>query len=354
MLETATIEIQKTKQSRLSELDADNMPFGKHFSDHMFVVDYRDGEWQLPKIIPYGNMQLSPAMSALHYGQSIFEGMKAHKNSAGDVLLFRPLYNHERFNQSAERMCMPHIPEKLFMDGLVQLLQLDSGWVLAKEECSLYIRPVMFATDEFIGVRESQTYRFVIFTCPVGPYYKNPVKVLIETKYARAFEGGIGFTKAAANYGVSLYPTRLAHEKGYQQLIWTEAKEHKYIEESGVMNVMFVIGDTLITPALNNTILPGKTRDSILTIAKDWKMKVEERKVSVEEIIAAFQNGSLKEAFGVGTAATVAQIITIGYNGKDYQLPATDDNAFFKRVANHLTDIRKGKAADIHNWIYKV
>ncbi len=355
MTDTLNIEVTETKHSRIGEVNPENMPFGKYFSDHMFIADYRDGEWTDLRIVPYGSLSMSPAISALHYGQSIFEGMKAHKSGRGEVLLFRPLENFRRFNSSAERMCMPAVPEKIFMDALIQLVRLDSKWVFPNDGCSLYIRPVMFATDEFIGVRESSTYRLIIFTCPVGFYYKEPVKVLIETKYARAFEGGIGFTKAAANYGISLYPTRLAREKGYHQIIWTDAKEHKYIEESGVMNVMFVINNTLITPSLaGKTILPGKTRDTIIAIAKDWNMKVEERKISVSEIMEALQQQKLQEAFGAGTAATVAPIAVIGYNGKDYILPPATENSFSQRVAKHLTRVRKGEEADIHNWVFKV
>lgn len=355
MIDTLPIEVQTAKQSRISELDVNNLPFGKAFADHMFIVDYKDDAWQQPRIVPFGNLTMSPATSALHYGQTIFEGMKAHKSDKGEVLLFRPLENHKRINISAARMCMPSVPEKIWMEGLVNLLRLDSEWVFQNEGCSLYIRPFMFAIDEFIGVRASKSYRFMIFCSPSGPYFKDPVKVLIETKYTRASEGGVGFTKAAANYGISLYPTKLAQDKGYHQIIWTDAKEHKYIDEAGMMNVMFVINNVLVTPDLStNTILAGITRDSLMTIAKDWGMKVEERRISVQELMNAYQNNILQEAFGCGTAATVAHISTIGYKGKDYVLPPITDNSFSKKVANHLTDIRRGRVEDIHNWTYKV
>ena len=356
MLEaTKLISIEPTKHSRIAELDAKTLVFGKHFSDHMFLTEYEDGKWHNPRIVPFGNLSMSPSISALHYGQAIFEGMKAHKNDQGEVMIFRPLENHRRLNASAQRMCMPSIPEDIFMEGLTQLLRMDSAWVLADEGCSLYIRPFMFAIDEFLGVRTSNTYRFMIITSPAGPYYKDPVKLKVETQFARAFEGGVGYTKAAGNYGVSLYPTKLANEQGYHQIIWTDAREHKYIEEAGMMNVMFVVGDTLLTPSLTtHTILPGKTRDSILTIARDWNMKVEERRITVQEIIDAHKNGTLKEAFGVGTAATVAHISVIGHEGTDYQIPIGDEHSFSKRAAIHLTKIRKGQTEDIHNWTMKI
>jgi branched-chain amino acid aminotransferase len=355
MIETIAIEIPETKNSRINELEADNIVFGKNFSDHMFVADFIDDEWSLPRIIPFGNISISPSMSALHYGQTIFEGMKAHKSDSGDTLLFRPLENHKRLNLSASRMCMPEMSEKFFMDALTTLLRLDEKWVLGNEGCSLYIRPFMFATDEYIGVKASRNYRFMIITSPSGAYYKDPVKVMIETKYSRAFQGGVGFTKAAANYGVSLYPTKLAQEKGYQQLIWTDARDHKYIEESGMMNVMFVIDGTLVTPAIDsNTILSGNTRNSIVMIAKDWGMKVEERKVSVSEIFEAHRNGKLNEAFGVGTAATVANISTINHEGTDFELPHITPELFSKRVSVYLNDLRRGRVEDAHNWLYKI
>ena len=355
MTDTLMIDIQKTKHSRIDEISAKDLQFGKHFSDHMFITEYEDGVWHNPRIVPFGPIPMSPTISALHYGQAIFEGMKAHKNDQGEVLIFRPLENHKRLNSSAKRMCMPEIPENLFMEGMLQLLRLDSAWVLPDEGCSLYLRPFMFAIDEFLGVRTSNTYRFMILTSPAGSYYKEPVRMKIETKFARAIEGGVGFTKAAGNYGVSLYPAKLAQEEGYHQIIWTDAKEHKYVEEAGMMNVMFVIGDSLVTPSLStHTILAGKTRDTIIQIARDWNMKVEERKISVQEIIDAHKDGILKEAFGAGTAATVAHICVIGHEGRDYDIPVGDDKSFSKRVAAHLTNIRKGRVEDIHQWTMKV
>lgn len=354
MTSTLDIHVEKTKKSRVSEQDVNNVPFGKCFSDHMFVAEYADGKWQNASIAPYGTVPLSYAMSALHYGQAIFEGMKAYKNDKGEVSLFRPLENLRRLNKSAIRMAMPEIPEELFMNGLLELIRLDSAWVPSSETGSLYIRPFLIATDEAIGVKISDTYKFVIITCPAGKYYSEPIKVLVETDFFRAVHGGVGFVKAAGNYGRSMYPTKLAQQKGYQQVIWTDSETHQYFEESGTMNVMFVIGDTLMTPALSDTILDGVTRKTVLELARDWGMKVEERKVSIKEVFEAYDRGDLKEVFGCGTAATIAQIIGIGYQGKDYALPPVSERKFSTKVDETLRNIRKGKEADKLNWMMKV
>lgn len=351
---THSIKVQKTTNSRLSGLDINSLSFGKTFSDHMFFSDYNNNLWNDSQIIPYGPVSMAPSNSALHYGQSIFEGMKAYKNDKGEVSLFRPLENHKRINISAERMCMPGIPQEVFMEGLKQLIKLDYNWVPSKEGTSLYIRPFLIATDEYIGVRPSDNYRFYIITSPGGAYYSDPVKVLVEPNFIRAVEGGVGFVKASGNYGRSLFPTKLAQQRGYQQIMWTDARNHRYLEESGTMNLMFVIDDVLITPALGDTILAGITRDSVLTLARDWKMKVQERKISIDEVIDAHKRGLLDEAFGTGTAATIAPISHIGFEGKDYELPPVEGRIFSNRVGKELDNIRKGRAADNHNWLYKV
>lgn len=348
------IKVQKTEHSRLNELDTKNLPFGKIFSDHMFVADYKDGQWCNAQIMPYGHLPMTPATSALHYGQSIFEGMKAYKNEKGEGQLFRPLENYKRINISAERMAMPAIPEEMFMEGLKQLVALDKDWIPDGEGTALYIRPFLFATDEYIGVKPSNSYRFIIFTSPSGKYYSEPLKVLVETNYIRAVEGGVGFTKVSGNYGRSLFPTKLAQQRGYQQIIWTDSKNHRYLEESGTMNLMFVIDDVLITPPLGDTILAGITRDSVLTLARDWKMKVQERKISIDEVLDSHKRGTLEEAFGTGTAATIAHISQIGFEGKDYVLPPVEGRIFSNRVANELENIRRGKIKDQHDWMYKV
>ncbi len=354
MTSTLDINIEKTKKTRVSEVDINNVPFGKSFSDHMFVAEYADGKWKKADIMPYGDVPMSYAMSALHYGQAIFEGMKAYKNDKGEVSLFRPLENFKRLNKSAIRMAMPEIPEELFMNGLMELIRLDSAWVPSSETGSLYIRPFIIATDEAIGVKISDTYKFVIITCPAGKYYSEPIKVLVETNYYRAVKGGVGYVKAAGNYGRSLYPTKLAQQKGYQQVIWTDSETQAHFEESGTMNVMFVIGDTLITPGLSDTILDGVTRNSVLALARDWGMKVEERKVSINEVFEAYEKGTLKEVFGCGTAATIAQIVGIGHNGKDYILPPVSERKFSTKIDETLRNIRKGKAQDKFGWMMKV
>lgn len=354
MTSTIDIKVEKIKKSRVSEYDINNVAFGKCFSDHMFVAEYSDGKWQKAEIMPYGDVPMSYAMSALHYGQAIFEGMKAYKNDQGEVSIFRAPDNFKRLNKSAVRMAMPEIPEDLFMNGLMELVRLDSDWVPSSELGSLYIRPFLIATDEAIGVKISDTYKFVIITCPAGKYYSEPIKVLVETNYYRAVKGGVGFVKAAGNYGRSLYPTKLAQQKGYQQVIWTDSETQQYFEESGTMNVMFVIGDKLLTPGLSDTILDGVTRSSVIALAKDWGMTVEERKVSIKEVFEAIEAGTLKEVFGCGTAATIAQIVGIGHNGKDYALPPVSERKFSPKVDDTLRAIRKGKQDDKHGWMLKV
>jgi len=351
---TLTIPVQKTAKSRISEIDFSHLQFGKNFSDHMFITEFKNGTWQNPRIIPFQKLDLGPSSAVIHYGQSIFEGMKAYKNEKGNVLLFRPLDNFKRLNKSAVRMCMPELPEELFMEGLKNLVLTDKDWVPQQVGSSLYIRPFMFASDEFIGVRASDNYTFVIITSPVGVYYNEAVKVLVENNYTRAVTGGVGFVKAAGNYGRSLYPAKKAQELGYHQLIWTDAFEHKYIEESGTMNVMFVIGDTLVTPPISTTILAGVTRDSVLTIARDMGISVEERRVSIDELVYAHEQGLLNDAFGTGTAATIAHIALIGYKGHDYVLPPVETRNFSNKIKEELQKIRLGISPDIHKWVMKI
>jgi len=354
MTANADIKIEKTTQSRVKDYDVNNVPFGKCFSDHMFIAEYADGKWNKASIMPYQDMPMSYSMAALHYGQAIFEGMKAYKSDSGEVSIFRPIDNFNRMNKSAIRMAMPEVPEEIFMGGLIELLKLDSAWIPTSETGSLYIRPFLISTDEAIGVKASETYKFVIITCPAGKYYAEPIKVLIETNYIRAVQGGVGYVKAAGNYGRSLYPTKLAQQKGYQQVIWTDGATHSFLEESGTMNLMFVIGDTLVTPALSDTILDGITRRSVLALARDWGMNVEERKISIQEILDGHAKGLIKEAFGVGTAATIAQIIGIGHVDNYYPLPAVEEREFSNKIDVTLRNIRKGKVEDKMGWMFKV
>lgn len=354
MVDTQKISIERVKRSRINEVDFDNIPFGKIYTDHMFMADYKNGEWGNFRIMPYGYMPISPATPALHYGQSIFEGMKAIKNSSGEVVVFRPLDNWKRMNISAERMCMPQIPEELFMESLSTLIDLDKNWIPETAGSSLYIRPFMFSSDEYIGIRASENFTFMVILCPVGSYYATPVKVRIETHYTRAAEGGTGYAKAGGNYGGAIYPAKLAQDKGYHQLIWTDGKNHEYIEESGTMNVMFVIGDTLVTPALSDSILAGITRDSVLKLARHAGMKVEERRISVKELVEGLQKGIVKEAFGAGTAATIAHIELIGFEDKDYYLPPVAERKFSNQVFEELEAIKRGTKPDPFGWIVKM
>ena len=354
MIDTLNIDINKVSSSRISELDEDNLVFGKVYSDHMFSADFADGKWGNFKIGPYGNLSISPANATLHYGQSIFEGLKAHRAENGEVLVFRPEANAARLNKSAVRMCIPELPEEIFMQGLQELLELDKQWVPGKKGTSLYIRPFIFATDPYIGIRPSETYKFMIFTAPVGAYYSEPVNVKIETGYTRAVAGGTGAAKTAGNYAASLYPAVQNQKSGYHQLIWTDGKTHEYIEESGTMNVLFLIGDTLITAPTGDTILNGITRNSVITLAKEWGIKVEERPVKVAEVVEAAKNGSLKEAFGAGTAATIATIKTIGFEGTDYNLPEINDQNLSSKLMRALNDIKTGVSEDKFDWIFKV
>ncbi len=354
MIDVTTYPVQTTSHSRLAECDFNTLQFGKTFADHMFVADYKDRQWQQPRIVPYGNLSLSPALSSLHYGQALFEGLKAYKNEAGEILVFRPEANARRLNASAERLCMPPLPEEMFLNGLAQLLSIDRDWIPTQPGYSLYIRPVMFATDDYIGVKPSDTYSFIIFCSPVGAYYSKPVRVKVETHYTRAAPGGMGFAKAAGNYAAAMYPSQLAQEQGYDQLLWTDGREHKYFEESGTMNVIFVINGKVVTPPTTDSILKGVTRDSVLQLARDWGYAVEERPVSVEEVIAAAKNGTLEEAFGAGTAATIAPIAVISHEGVDYTLPPVENRKLSNRLRQTMDNIKTGKAADPHGWIFKV
>ncbi len=354
LADTNAIEITKTAKSRLDQVDWENLGFGKIFSDHMAFVEYNNGQWHSPVIKPYGPMNFSPAISALHYGQAIFEGLKAYKNEQGEVLIFRPEKNAERLNISAHRMCMPSLPVETFMEMLTQLVKLDSGWIPTGEGESLYIRPHMFAIDEYVGVRPSESYLFVIFTCPVGKYYTNELKVKIETEYTRATKGGTGSAKAAGNYGASLFPTQIAKDAGFDQVLWTDSQTHEYFEESGTMNVMFLSGNKVMSPAISDSILDGITRNSVLQVARDWGYEVEERKVSVVEIVELLKAKKLDGAFGVGTAATIAPIRTIHHQGTDYEITKDQSSDFAGRMNTYLDHLKRGIEQDKHHWNHKI
>lgn len=352
MLDTMSIQIDKVSESKIGQLDVSNIQFGKLYSDHQFSVSYNGERWENPVIDAYRPLEISPASPAIHYGISIFEGLKAYKHANGKVAVFRPDKNLERLNLSAERMCMPKLPESLYYDSLNALLDIDRDWVPGKPGTSLYIRPFLFSNDDYIGIRPSSEFKYMVITCPVGAYYSKPVRVKIETHYVRAAEGGSGYCKTGCNYGPAIYPAKLANDEGYDQLIWTDSKEHKYVEESGTMNLMFIIDGKLVTAALGDTILNGITRDSVITLARDWGIPVEERKVEVAEIINAIENKTLQEAFGAGTAATIAQIAAIGYNGRDYELPPVEGREFSQKVLKTLDDVRYGRIEDKFGWLH--
>ena len=354
MTETLDIQITKTNHSRLHETDFNDLPFGKTFADHMFVADYADGEWKNFQIIPYGDIAMSPAIMALHYGQAFFEGIKAYKHADGTVSIFRPDKNAIRFNKSAERLCMPTMPEDLFLQSLAAIVDIDKDWIPAQADHALYIRPFMFATDPFLGVRPSTTYKYIVLTGPVGPYFSKPMRVKIETHYTRAAEGGMGFAKAAGNYASSMLPARKATEEGFDQLIWTDAKEHKYVEEMGAANAIFLLDGKLITAEAKDTILDGVTRDSVIALAKEWGIPVEERKVSIAELIEGAKNGKLTDAFAAGTAATIAPVASLTYEGEEYFLNDPKTREFSNKVFDTLDAVKYGKVADTRGWNYFV
>lgn len=348
----ADISVRKTNHSRINEVDFNQLEFGKYIADHMLVCDYAHGEWRQPQIVPYANLALSPSALALHYGQTVFEGMKAFRMHDGHINIFRMEKHYDRFVKSLDRMCMAVPPKEIFMEGLMQLIRLDKAWVPSKAGHALYLRPFVFASEARFGVKVSEEYRFVIFTGPVPSLYADPIKVKVETQYIRAAKGGTGFAKCGGNYGASFLPTQKARLEGYDQVLWTDGKENKFIEESGMMNVMFVINDTLVTPPLSDSILDGVTRDSLLTLAKDLGLKTEVRPVAVAELETAFKTGTITEAFGAGTAAVVAPIKTININGIDFMLPKYDDRKLLYKLKNKLEQIRLGIDADEHTWNY--
>jgi branched-chain amino acid aminotransferase len=348
------ISITKAERSKLQDLNLENLPFGKYFTDHMLEADYENGEWKNIEIKPYQPLLLSPSLAALHYGQAIFEGVKAYKDAEGNAAIFRPHDNFKRFNISAERMQMPQVPEELFMEGMRQLIELDKNWIPSKEDHSLYIRPFMFSADELIGVRPSDTYKFMIILSPTGPYYNTPMRIYVEEQYVRAVPGGVGYAKAAGNYGAAMYATAEAKKKGYDQVLWMDAYEHKYVQECGTMNVFFIIGNTAITPDLEQgTILGGVTRQSTITLLKEMGFTVEERPLSIQDIIDAYKAGLLYEVFGTGTAATISLIKELRY--KDFEMKFDVDNwKTAPTIKKWLADIREGRREDKYNWMQKI
>lgn len=349
-------KVKKIEQSRIAEVDFNHLAFGKTFTDHYFCADYIDGKWQNMCILPLEPMAMHPASSVLHYGQSIFEGLKAEVNPAGKPLLFRPDKNAERFEISANRMALPVVPQELFMKAITELIKIDQAWIpQGIEGSSLYIRPFLFGNDPVLGVKVGDHFKFVVIIGPAGVYYSEPVNVLIQNEYVRAFPGGTGFAKAAGNYAATLHPVLEAKKKGYEQILWTDGFEHKYFQEIGTMNIFFVINNILITPSLEEgTILPGVTRDSILKLAKHLGIKTEERKISVDELLEAYKKKTLQDMFGAGTAAVVYPINSFGYLDVNYPLHEIADRTISSKLKEELIGIKMGTKPDIFGWTVEV
>lgn len=344
------ITIKKATYSRVAEVDFDKLGFGKHTADHMFMANYADEEWQQPAITPYADLLLSPSALALHYGQTVFEGMKAFRMNDGRINIFRLDRHYDRFVRSLERMCMAVPSKEMFTEALQELIMIDKAWVPAKAGDALYIRPFIFASEAKFGVKVADEYQFIIFTGPVPALYAKPIKVKVETTFIRAAKGGTGFAKCGGNYGAAFYPTQEARKQGYDQVLWTTGGDDPLIEESGMMNAFFVIDDRLVTAPLSDTILDGITRDSLLTIARDSGIQVEEKAVSINELKDAFNTNRISEAFGAGTAAVVAPIGTININEIDYHLPPYGQHSIQNRLKEKLEAIRTGIADDKYNW----
>ena len=348
------IKITKTEHSKLKDIDFNNIPFGKHTSDHMFVMDYAGGKWGDFRIVPYQGFVLDPQSKALQYCQCIFEGMKATKGADGIAKLLRPDLNIERFNLSAERMCMPVVPEDIFLKALKALVGLEKDWIPTDEGSALYIRPTMFATESSLAVTPSDSYTFYIYTGPVQPYFTTPVKLVTEQTLIRAVPGGTGEAKTGGNYAGSLMASKLAKEKGFDQIIWLESPEFKKIQEAGMMNLFFVIGDTVLTPKLSGAVLKGTTRTYFIDILREKNIPVEVRDIYIDEIVEAYNKGTLKEAFGSGTAAVVSHIAEITHNDVKMVLPKVEEREISNMLYREINGLRAGLIKDSRNWLVPV
>ncbi|MBO1884633.1 branched-chain amino acid aminotransferase [Capnocytophaga sp. Marseille-Q4570] len=347
------LKIEKIKESRIKEVDFSKLSFGKTFSDHMFICEYKDGSWQNPTIKPYGALTLDPSTSVFHYGQAVFEGMKAYKDDKGQVFLFRPQENYKRINKSCERLAMPAFPEEWFDEALRTLVALDSEWVRPGFGNALYLRPFMIATTPGVQAAPAKDYLFMIITSPVQAYYTGDIKVKIADYYSRAANGGFGFAKAAGNYAGQFYPTREAANEGYQQVMWTDDATHEYLEEAGTMNLWFRFGDTLVTCPTSERILDGVTRKSVIAVAEKLGIKVEVRPVKVSELIAAAESGEFKEAFGCGTAAVISPISGFGYKGKDYSVNRPTE-LYADKIKETILNIQYNRGEDPFGWRVQV
>jgi branched-chain amino acid aminotransferase len=351
------IKITKSKTSKIDSVDFENLGFGEVFSDHMFSMDYENGEWINQRIEPYGKIEFEPAMCTLHYAQAVFEGLKAFHVRDGSINIFRPEKNLERMNRSNERMCMPTIDEDMFFDAMTELIKLERDWIPKDTGHSLYIRPFIFGTENFLGVHPSSTYRFMIILSPVGAYYKegfNPVSLLVPEEYVRAVKGGVGEAKTAGNYAASLLPAEIAQKKGFTQVLWLDGEHHKYIDEVGTMNIFFVIDDEVITPPLEGSILPGVTRDTVLDLTKSWGMKVNERRISIDELIQSSKEGRLEEVFGTGTAAVISPVDEIQYRDTNININHGQIGPIARRLFDEISGIQYGEISDTHGWIYNI
>lgn len=347
------ITVNLAPGSKIDSVDFENLTFGNVFTDHMLICDYKNGVWDKPVIKPYEPFLIDPSAKVFHYGQAIFEGMKAYKDDNDDVWLFRPDQNYERFNKSATRLAMPEVPENVFMDGLKKLIEIEKAWVQKGKGNSLYIRPFMIATGPGVLAAPANFYRFMIILSPAKSYYSGEVKVLIAEHFSRAANGGIGAAKAAGNYSAQFYPTKLANEQGYQQVIWTDDATHTKLEEAGTMNVFFRINDTLYTAPTSERILDGVTRKSLIEVAKREGINVEVRSVLVSELIEAAENGTLQEIFGAGTAAVVNPIVGFSYKEKYYELPK-QENSIALFLKEKLNNIQYKLAEDTFGWTVKI
>ena len=347
------IKITRIEKSKIQDVDFNNFSFGSVFTDHMFECDFIDGKWVNPTIKPYQPISIEPSASVLHYGQAIFEGMKAYKDEKNEVWLFRPDQNFERINKSAVRMAIPEFPKELFFEALTKLVDIDRDWVKYGEGRSMYIRPFVIGNEYAIQAVPSKNYKFMIICAPATLYYTKKLKVLVADKYSRAASGGVGYAKAAGNYAGQFYPTNLAKEQGFDQVVWTDSNEHSYLEEAGTMNIFFRINNTLITAPTTDTILDGVTRKSIIQIAKDNEINVEVKKLKVEELKNAANNGTLKEIFGAGTAAVVSQIKAFQHKGELFELEVQNDS-YAEKLKSILVGIQTNKLEDKHSWRYKV
>jgi branched-chain amino acid aminotransferase len=351
------IQTKRTTRSKLEEVDLGNLGFGEVFSDHMFMLDYRDSRWQSPRILPFGTIEVSPSLCTLHYGQAVFEGLKAFYRQDGTISLFRPERYHARLNRSNQRLCIPALDWELFIEGLKELLKLDQGWVPKKRGYSLYIRPFIFATDNFLGVHVSKTYLFMIITSPVGAYYKegmNPVRLITSGEYVRAVKGGVGAAKTPGNYAASLLPAEEAQKKGFTQVLWLDGIENRYVEEVGTMNIFFVIDGGLVTPPLEGSILGGITRETVLELGRSWGIPVTERRIAIDEVLVEAKRGKLTEIFGTGTAAVISPVGWVQHKDELVTINNGATGTISQRLYDEITGVQYGEKPDQFGWCYPI